>query len=909
MADLLHRISVCLVILLSLAIPWFFAGNWPFVRTAIAAISCGIAVLTTAFCLFGRVERRMPLIWVVILLGTGYAMIQFLPDSANWIAPPGFIPDNALTESNQQAISTYPAASRERFVELLYGITIFFSVCCLADTRRTVNVLMGAAILAGVAVGFFGIVQNLSWNGKIYWVVELTQGGMPFGPFVNKNNAGGFLLACFSAALFVLSYQLITWHPFGAYSQDYDSPDYDGRRTRVPDSPHASVKQRLGLALSGLQTRHLYSLTALVFIGVAIVATLSRGAALALLVSFAVSILMLTTINRWGALFALIACCSGAVFMFYSEQSTAVMAKADTMNDLSEAAAPRLLHWQDAFPYVKEHLVFGSGLGTYQFMYLPHQERYFQKWFRHAENVYLETIAELGLLGAFVLLFSFLLAMLASWRLFKSTNRFDRALGIFGVSLLAGQGVSFFFDFGIYQPANTVMVATLFGCLFGRAVRTENNPEHSRSTSARRTWRAGVGRLGIAIVLLGCALGGVYCTYESFGVETRRQSRKLMNEFEEMHGVDALILDEMLANLVAGSKMRPDDSDLWYRLGECHIARFRAAMAKRLLDESKAEIQRLKDEWGAKIDSSASKQPSEDEQRRLAELELDQEKAWKLSNVSALHRQAHFVQRVRPSELNEILDRVEVKKHLNLAYEAFQNSDKQCSALQLNPFRLAQLSMFVDGGKTERVMIEEALRRAPNSPLLLFNCGLLHSNAGRIEEACQSWSRCLELSKEFEAEIVEAGRFQLPMKPFFEIVLPQDARELLRICKRYFKPETSGLAQKLLLVHTRRRIEETEMPEAEKQFVLAETLRMSGDSAGAASSYLKALELRPEELDWRFALAKTYHQMAAFQEAMRHLNILQNMPGVRNPAPYIRMYKQMEREQKKSQKLGVNRSN
>ena len=38
----------------------------------------------------------------------------------------------------------------------------------------------------------FGILQQLTFNGKLYWFREMRYGGMPFGPYVNRNHFAGF---------------------------------------------------------------------------------------------------------------------------------------------------------------------------------------------------------------------------------------------------------------------------------------------------------------------------------------------------------------------------------------------------------------------------------------------------------------------------------------------------------------------------------------------------------------------------------------------------------------------------------------------------------------------------------------------------------------------------------------------
>ena len=44
----------------------------------------------------------------------------------------------------------------------------------------------------GFVVALFGILQHLTFNGKLYWFREMHFGGIPFGPYVNRNHFAGF---------------------------------------------------------------------------------------------------------------------------------------------------------------------------------------------------------------------------------------------------------------------------------------------------------------------------------------------------------------------------------------------------------------------------------------------------------------------------------------------------------------------------------------------------------------------------------------------------------------------------------------------------------------------------------------------------------------------------------------------
>src|SRR5690349_2262182 len=49
------------------------------------------------------------------------------------------------------------------------------------------------AMFFGFLVSIFAILQHLTFNGKLYWFREMRYGGIPFGPYVNRNHFAGFV--------------------------------------------------------------------------------------------------------------------------------------------------------------------------------------------------------------------------------------------------------------------------------------------------------------------------------------------------------------------------------------------------------------------------------------------------------------------------------------------------------------------------------------------------------------------------------------------------------------------------------------------------------------------------------------------------------------------------------------------
>ncbi len=56
----------------------------------------------------------------------------------------------------------------------------------LIETLKTLSVF-------GFSLAIFAIVQKATWSNGIFWFRELTLGGSPFGPYVNRNHFAGLI--------------------------------------------------------------------------------------------------------------------------------------------------------------------------------------------------------------------------------------------------------------------------------------------------------------------------------------------------------------------------------------------------------------------------------------------------------------------------------------------------------------------------------------------------------------------------------------------------------------------------------------------------------------------------------------------------------------------------------------------
>ncbi|MBI5644141.1 MAG: O-antigen ligase family protein [Deltaproteobacteria bacterium] len=97
----------------------------------------------------------------------------------------------AVRLSNTISLDTY--ATKRGLLKILTYTGGFFLVIGNITTGKQKNRLLAAITAAGFLLSVFGLIQHFTWNGKVYWFRDLTHGGSPFGPFVNKNNFAGYI--------------------------------------------------------------------------------------------------------------------------------------------------------------------------------------------------------------------------------------------------------------------------------------------------------------------------------------------------------------------------------------------------------------------------------------------------------------------------------------------------------------------------------------------------------------------------------------------------------------------------------------------------------------------------------------------------------------------------------------------
>ena len=211
------RVSLIIAVVLT---PWFFGGVWAITQWALLLIA-SILLAADLAVRFSHYDQSswIPTAWIPLFLGVMLGIAQLIPLSptlANVLAPsmsklrselssPANGENNSHTEIHgpeKVTRSLYPAGTREYLSLLVLATAFFYLASSHAIDRKSVLTFFAAIAICGAAISFFGVAQRLSWNGKFYWTYETARlNASVFGPFVNRNNAGGFLNMCLAGGL------------------------------------------------------------------------------------------------------------------------------------------------------------------------------------------------------------------------------------------------------------------------------------------------------------------------------------------------------------------------------------------------------------------------------------------------------------------------------------------------------------------------------------------------------------------------------------------------------------------------------------------------------------------------------------------------------------------------------------
>jgi len=312
------------------------------------------------------------------------------------------------------------ASAYDTRIELLLLVAyalIFFMATQVFRTPDDWRFFVWFVMSFGFLVAIFGILQHLTFNGKLYWFREMRYGGIPFGPYVNRNHFAAFAELVIPLAL-------------------------------VP------------LVLGKVRRERWFAVGLLVLFPIgALFLCASRGG----LISFAAELgvlALLVVLRHAGGKHVL----AGALVLLLSVMLVSwlgvgkILERFSSMQSLEVTGGKRAAMRQDTWHIFRDHPWTGTGLGTLQMVFPAYETLYDGRIVNHSHNDYLEALAETGLAGGLCCAwFVGALFFHSLRRLLVYDKPFAAALHLSGLVACTGFLVHSLVDFNLHIPANALL--------------------------------------------------------------------------------------------------------------------------------------------------------------------------------------------------------------------------------------------------------------------------------------------------------------------------------------------------------------------------------------------------------------------------------------------------------------------
>lgn len=337
-------------------------------------------------------------------------------------------------------LSVYPFLTKIELLRFSSYVILLFLLAQVFRTPRQWRIFTWFLVLLAFAVALFGVLQDLTHNGKIYWVKELRYGGNAFGPYVNRNHFAGLMELLIPIGLAMLAVPGV-------------------RRQQMP----------------------LMALLAAIPVG-ALLMSGSRGG----IVGFACEVLLLVILlwirggqRKQLVTFLAVLLLAGGLVAWLGMGD--VIQRFSKMHNPEISESGRVSMSRGAYHIFRDYPVTGIGVGTIISVYPAYETAYDGSIVDHVHNDHFELLAETGSVGAICwLTFIGLLIVYGLKNLWAQRDATVRALQVGALVGCVGLLIHSFADFNLHIPANALLFYLLAGIassspIFQRIDRTQES--------------------------------------------------------------------------------------------------------------------------------------------------------------------------------------------------------------------------------------------------------------------------------------------------------------------------------------------------------------------------------------------------------------------------------------------------
>lgn len=350
--------------------------------------------------------------------------------------------DPGFAQAKSLSLSLVPAHTAREALELLAYVLIGWTVLRTVTHRRQIHRYLSVLVALGTIQAFYGLFELYRDKPRILFSPKVYNLNSATGTFINRNHFSGYLELILPLALTLVIARI-------------DIFSLAGKRWA----------EKLGQITGRGFALNILALIGAVVMALAIVLSRSRSGVFILFFIFLLFFLLTAyhfskTRYRQAwiktflkAAFGLIAAAS----LYVGVEATVGRFSQD---NLLQEGRPQ--YWASVLQIVSDSPFVGTGWGTFGAVYPLYETVALEGRLLHAHNDYLETLAELGILGS-VLLFGLILwpAVDAFRTWSKRRHPGITGLGMGGFVALAAMLVHSLTDFNLHIPANAVLFSVV----------------------------------------------------------------------------------------------------------------------------------------------------------------------------------------------------------------------------------------------------------------------------------------------------------------------------------------------------------------------------------------------------------------------------------------------------------------
>jgi tetratricopeptide (TPR) repeat protein len=247
-----------------------------------------------------------------------------------------------------------------------------------------------------------------------------------------------------------------------------------------------------------------------------------------------------------------------------------------------------------------------------------------------------------------------------------------------------------------------------------------------------------------------------------------------------------------------------------------------------------------------------------------------QKALWDRATPVELHKLAWtMTQQNRVVELDDLrrsrpvlVDLANAARHLVLARSA-------CPLLPKPHLLLAELSPLFPSIGEESPHLNRMRKLANADADLLKESSLVELQAGRTDQAFQDWRRIVELSPDRLPHLVAFTAKELGMVEKIDQLLPSDPIVIINLAQDYFSDAANETIRNRLLNRATELLMSPDISDDERNYIQGIILGLRNDDK-AIEYMTKAVQLRPENTQWRYRLAVFLQKAGKLDAAHEH---------------------------------------